>query len=120
VGCEVVCIDDQFARVTIPQGITKGQVYRIRWLGIYETYVDGPYLGVRLDGVERGVDPTYGYDDPPFHARRFRPVAKDPLAVFRRIAADPDFKVAAPEAPARPGGPLPDDGGTREKEKEVV
>ncbi len=121
VGCDVVCIDDKFARVTIPQGITEGQVYRIRWLGMYKNYVDGEYLGVRLEGVDRGIDPTYGDDDPPFAARRFRPLVKDPLSVFRRIATDADFKIDAPEGPLHPNGPLPDDDGVkRERVKEVV
>lgn len=109
VGCEVVCIDDKFSGVTIPQGITEGQVYKIRWLGMFNSYVDGEFLGVKLEGVERGIDPTYGYDDPPYAARRFRPLVKDPLAWAKRIATDPEFKVDAPEGPVR-----------RVKEKEEV
>lgn len=118
VGCEVVCIDDKFNGVTIPQGITEGQVYKIRWLGMFNSYVDGEFLGVKLEGVERGIDPTYGYDDPPYAARRFRPLVKDPLALFKRIATDPEFKVDAPEGPVRGE---PDDGGNvKEREKEEV
>jgi hypothetical protein len=112
VGQEVVCIDAKFSRVTIPQGITEGQIYKIRWIGEFTTYVDGTYIGVRLDGVERGVDPTYGYEDPPFAARRFRPLVSDPLIVFRQIANDPDFEVGGPEGPSRER--------VKEREKEEV
>lgn len=117
VGQQVVCIDDKFHRVTIPQGITEGQIYTIRWIGEFTTYVDGTFIGVRLEGVERGTDPTYGYDDPPFAARRFRPLVSDPLAVFRRIATDPDFEADGPEGPVR-DEPLPEE--RREREREDV
>jgi hypothetical protein len=118
VGQQVVCIDDKFDRVTIPQGITKGQVYVIRWLGMFNNYVDGEFLGVKLVGVERGTDPTYGFDDPPFAARRFRPLVKDPLASLRNIAADPDgYKPPAPEGPVR-GKPVRE--GAPKRKKEVV
>ncbi|MFU0504094.1 hypothetical protein [Pseudaminobacter sp. NGMCC 1.201702] len=116
VGQEVVCVDATFKGVTIPQGITEGQVYTIRWIGGFTTYVDGTYIGVRLEGVDRGVDPTYGYEDPPFAARRFRPLVKDPIALFRRIATDPDYKIDAPEGPLHPDGPLPE----KEREREEV
>lgn len=118
VGQQVVCIDAKFDRVTIAQGITEGQIYTIRWIGEYTTYVDGSYIGVRLEGVERGTDPTYGYEDPPFAARRFRPLVKDPLAWARQIAADPHgYKVTGPEGPLHPDGPLPEE---KERVKEVV
>jgi hypothetical protein len=117
-GQQVVCVDDKFERVTIPQGITEGHTYTLRWVGTYQSYVDGEFIGVRLEGAERGQCPTYGHNDPPFDARRFRPLVSDPLAVFRRIAVDPDFKVDAPEGPLHPDGPLPDD--VKEKEKEEV
>ena len=87
VGQQVVCIDAKFKGVTIPQGIDDGKVYTIAWVGEYTTYVDGTYAGVRLVGVDRGVDPTYGYENPPFAARRFRPLVTDPLAVFRGMLA---------------------------------
>ncbi len=117
VGCEVVCIDDKFAGVTIPQGITEGQTYTIRWLGMFNSYVDGDFLGVKLEGVDRGIDPTYGYDDPPYAARRFKPVVKGPIALFKRIATDPSFEVEAPEGPLHPDGPLPE---PKRKVEEVV
>ncbi|SKA30877.1 CAP-Gly domain protein [Consotaella salsifontis] len=98
VGQEVVCIDDKFNHVSIDQGIRKGAVYTIRWLGMYRHYIDGEFLGVKLAGIDRGVDPGgYGADDMPFAARRFRPLVRDPLASLRNIAADPDGYV--PPAP---------------------
>lgn len=120
VGCEVVCIRadyDPGQRVSIKSELVEGQVYRIRWLGMYNHYLDGEYLGVRVDGINRGVCPHWGYDDPPFYASRFRPVVKDPTAIFRRIATDPSWEVDAPEGPVR-GEPLPEI--EREREKEDV
>lgn len=118
VGQEVVCVDDKFERVTIPQGITEGVVYKLRWVGMFNSYVDGDYLGVRLDGVDRGIDPSYGYDDPPFAARRFRPLVSNPLEFLRQLAKDPDLPVQGDEGPLHPDGPLPEP--KREREKEEV
>ena len=115
VGQDVVCVDDKFERVTIPQGITEGQVYKLRWVGMFNSYVDGDYLGVRLEGVDRGIDPTYGYDDPPFAARRFRPLVSNPLEFLRQLAKDPDLPVQGDEGPLHPDGPLPEP--KREKEE---
>ena len=101
-GQEVVCVDaSQPERVTIPIGLVEGQVYTLRWVGDFNNYVDPPFIGVRLLGINRGKDPTYGFEDPPYAARRFRPLVKDKLAVFRRIAADPNYKIDAPEGPVR-------------------
>lgn len=123
VGQEVVCIDDQ---VPIEGGgtvkdaaITEGQVYRLRWVGMASHYVFGDYLGVKLEGVDSKFGEAWGQPDAPFAARRFRPLVKDPLAVFRSIAVDPKRKIDAPEGPVR--GVPDDDGGTvKEKELEEV
>ncbi|WP_181181024.1 hypothetical protein [Mesorhizobium sp. B2-2-4] len=118
-GQEVVCVDaTQPPRTTIPLGITEGQTYVLRWVGPYTSYVDGEFIGVRLEGIERGQCPTYGHDDPPFNARRFRPLVSDPLAIFRRIAVDPKFKVDAPEGPVRDRPTR--EGAPRRKVKEEV
>lgn len=122
VGQQVVCVDATYTpqqRVSLPCELVEGQIYTIRWIGEFDNYVDPPFIGVRLVGLDRGTDQTYGYVDPPFAARRFRPLVKDPLAVFRRIATDLDYKIDAPEGPPHPNGPLPDDGGDRAKEKEL-
>ena len=116
VGQDVVCVDDKFERVTIPQGITEGQIYKPRWVGMFNSYVDGDYLGVRLEGVDRGIDPTYGYDDPPFAARRFRPLVSNPLEFLRQLAKDPDLPVQGDEGPLHPGGPLPEPKRVKETE----
>lgn len=118
VGQKVACIRATYnpeQRVSIPCELTEGAIYTIRWVGMFNNYVDGDFLGVRLVEVERGVDPTYGYDDPPFRADRFRPLVKDPIALFRQIAADPSWKVDGEEGPVR-GKP---DNGERIKEKEL-
>lgn len=119
VGCEVVCVRadyDPQQRVSIKSELVEGQIYRIRWLGMYNHYLDGEYLGVRVEGINRGTCPHWGYEDLPFNASRFRPVVKDPTAIFKRIATDPSWKVDAPEGPLHPDGPLPEP----EREKEEV
>lgn len=120
VGMDVVCVRADFdpkQKTTIAPQLVVGQVYKIRWIGPYKHYLDGEYIGVRVEGVDRGVCPYWGDVDQPWFASRFRPLVKDPLAIFRRIATDPDFKIAAPEGPVR----APDDGGVeREKVKEEV
>lgn len=114
VGQQVQCIDASFKNVSNPQGIKEGTTYTLRWVGPYKSYVDGEYIGVRLVGVERGVCPTYGDDDPPFAARRFRPLVSDPLAFTRAILADPEnYRGTGPEEPGR-GAPA------KEREKEEV
>lgn len=72
-GDEIVCIDDGiYAEQYL--GITAGTVYKARWVGPARSYMNGDYIGVRLEGVYRGVCPHFGDEDPPFAARRFRPV----------------------------------------------
>lgn len=119
VGQQVVCIDDKFKNVSIDQGIRKGLIYTLTWVGMYQHYVDGEFLGVKLAEVDRGNDDGpggYGAADMPFRATRFRPLVSDPLSIFKAIATDPNFKVDGPEGPLHPDGPLPEP----KREKEVV
>ncbi|PZP60529.1 MAG: hypothetical protein DI604_31160 [Delftia acidovorans] len=72
-GDPVICVDDR----TLPEqylGIRAGETYVCRWIGQCCTYLGGDYLGIRLEGVHRGVCPQFGEEDPPFAASRFRPV----------------------------------------------
>lgn len=109
-GQEVICIDDKVplaSGATVKDAnITEGTVYRLRWVGMANHYVFGDYLGVRLEGVNSGFGEAWGQPDAPYAAKRFRPLVKDPLAVFRQIAADPKTKINAPEGPLHPDGPL--------------
>lgn len=121
VGVDVVCIDDQAplggGKFVKDANITEGVVYRVRWVGMANLYPLGDYLGVKLDGVDSKFGEAWGVPDAPYAARRFRPLVKDPLAVFKAIAADPHgFKVTGPEGPLHPDGPLPDEK-VREKEE---
>ena len=105
-GQEVVCIDDQ---VPLMDGssvkdanITEGQTYTLRWVGFADHYVFGDYLGVKLVGVDSKFGEVWGQPDAPYNAKRFRPLVKDPIAVFRRIATDLDFQITdIPEGPRR-------------------
>ncbi|NGO63987.1 hypothetical protein G6N76_09900 [Rhizobium daejeonense] len=74
-GDEIVCIDDGiYAEQYL--GIKEGAVYKARWVGPATSYMNGDYIGVRLEGINRGVCPEFGDEDPPFNVRRFRPVVK--------------------------------------------
>lgn len=88
IGQDVVCINDH-----VPAGqtfeLTKGDIYKIRSIGMNTSYLAGEYLGVRLVGLERGECPFTGDQDPPFRADRFRPLVRDRLATLRQAAADP-------------------------------
>lgn len=74
-GDDIVCIDDGiYAEQYL--GITAGTVYVARWVGEVTSYMNGDYIGVRLEGINRGVCLEFGDEDPPFNVRRFRPVVK--------------------------------------------
>lgn len=116
---QVVCVDAHYApiqNVSIPCELVEGQIYTIRWIGEFNNYVDPPFIGVRLVGLDRGIDPTYGYDDPPFAARRFRPLVSNPLEFLRQLAKDPDLPVQGDEGPLHPDGPLPEPKRVKETE----
>lgn len=86
VNQKVVCIDDKFKNVSIDQGIRKGTIYTLSWVGEYVHYVDGAFIGVRLAEVQRGDDPGgYGADEMPFRATRFRPLVADRLGSLRAL-----------------------------------
>lgn len=119
VGVEVVCVDDKVPLATggtvKDAQITEGQVYRIRWIGMAHLYTVGDYLGVKLEGIDSKFGEANGVPDAPFNANRFRPLVRDPIALFKRIATDPSWKVAGPEGPCR-DTPLPE----RKRERETV
>ncbi|OEC93272.1 MULTISPECIES: CAP-Gly domain protein [unclassified Rhizobium] len=99
VGQKVVCIDDTFKHVSIDQLIRKGTIYTIRWVGEYTHYVDGTFIGVKLEEIHRGNDDGpegYGAADMPYRASRFRPLVKDKIASLRKLLAP------TPDAPAEP------------------
>ncbi len=82
-GDDVICIDD----TTLPEQyleIRQGEIYTCRWIGPCRTYLGGDYIGVRLDGINRGICPQFFEEDPPFRASRFRPVVK-PSAPARKL-----------------------------------
>lgn len=105
-GQQVVCIDD---KVPIEGGgivkdayITEGQIYTLRWVGMTSHYVFGNYLGVRLAGIQMNESRDYGEPDCPYNAGRFRPLVKDPIAVFRAILADPKQEIKETNEPRKP------------------
>ncbi|MCG7507034.1 CAP-Gly domain protein [Mesorhizobium retamae] len=105
VGQPVVCVDASRPHNIANWELVQDAVYTIRWLGMFSHYIDGDYLGVKLVEIDRGEDPEFGYHDMPFYARRFRPVVKDPLAVFRNALSytkgNPPYMPDAPEEPRR-------------------
>jgi hypothetical protein len=82
-GDEIVCIDDGIRHEQY-LGIRAGETYKARWVGPVTSYMNGDYIGVRLEGINRGACPEFGDEDPPFNARRFRPVVK-PSAPVREL-----------------------------------
>lgn len=86
IGQQVVCID---AKVGYEQFIEvkEGKVYTVSWIGPFDHYIHGNYIGVRLTGIDRGTCPHFGYENPPFAASRFRPLARDRLASLRGLLA---------------------------------
>ena len=106
IGQQVVCIDDKVPLAgggTVKDAnITEGQIYTVRWVGMAHLYVVGDYLGVKLEGIDSKFGEAWGVPDAPYAARRFRPLVKDPIALFRRIASDPNGPLpGAPEGPKR-------------------
>lgn len=104
VGQEVVCLRasyDPQQKTTITPELVEGQVYRIRWIGIYNHYLDGEYLGIRVEGIDRGICPFWGYDDQPFRADRFRPLVADRLGSLRALLVPGQPIAPAPEEPRR-------------------
>ena len=86
VGQQIVCID---AKVGFEQflEVQEGEVYTVSWIGPFEHYTQGNYIGVRLVGIDRGECPQFGYENPPFDARRFRPLLRDRLSSLRGLLA---------------------------------
>lgn len=85
-GQEVVCVDDK-APPGMILGVKVGEVYKLRWVGMYRSYINGDYLGVKLQGVARPECGISGEQDIPFRAARFRPVVRDRLSTLRSVAA---------------------------------
>ncbi len=78
-GASVICIDASSTTLVWrgsgqPQSeLKKGQIYEIRWAGMFCLPVDGHwYAGCSLVGIER-IDPV-ALVDVPFGLRRFRPL----------------------------------------------
>lgn len=104
VGQDVVCVEAAYRpeqHVSIPCELVEGAVYKIRWIGPYNSYADGEFIGVKVEGVYRGTCPTYGEDDPPFHSRRFRPLVRDRLGSLRALQNPNQPLAPAPEEPKR-------------------
>lgn len=99
VGQKVVCVDDRFRNVSIDQGIRKGQIYTVRWVGNYRHYVDGDFYGIKLMELYRGNDDGpegYGAVDMPFRASRFRPLVSDRIRTLLGLKAPKPKVVAKP------------------------
>lgn len=82
IGDTIVCVDDTGTAPNFNEvdpnypafEIREGQEYVVRWIGHHtDPFYEGMYLGVRLKGVVRPVDPVSGVEDKPFRAARFRP-----------------------------------------------
>ena len=117
VGQKVACINATFARVSIDQQIREGEIYTVREVLPWKNYVDGEYIGLRLAEIDRGVCEEYGDVDPPFHAKRFRPLVTDRLGSLRALLVSgqplaPSKEEPRRKTPVREGAPV--------REREVV
>ncbi|PWL18800.1 hypothetical protein DKP76_06970 [Falsochrobactrum shanghaiense] len=86
VGQQVVCIDGA-AGFEQTVEVEEGAIYTVSWIGPFDHYIHGNYIGVRLVGIDRGECPQFGYKNPPFAARRFRPLVRDKLSSLRGLLA---------------------------------
>jgi len=92
VGQLVVCVDDDPWKYYVPghsygggmDGLVKGNIYTIRWCGMFNHTDGSNTMAVRLYEIVR---PSYGItpDDCPYVATRFRPVVETRLDVFREM-----------------------------------
>lgn len=89
-GDLVVCVDDAFKKQDESDGLRKGVVYTIReWLPSYRDHHPRPAEdAVRLAEIRRHPCVKCGFEDSPFAARRFRPITRDRLELFRSILRD--------------------------------
>lgn len=104
VGQRVVCVDANYKaeqRVSLQCELQEGAVYTIRWIGPFVHYIDGEFIGIKVEEIMRGEDREFGYHDMPFHSRRFRPLVQDRLGSLRALQ-NPNQPIApAPEEPRR-------------------
>lgn len=94
VGQLVVCVDAERRRYCVPghayggglDGLTKGNIYTIRWCGMFNHTDGSNTMSVCLYEIVR---PPYGItpEDCPYAAARFRPVVETRLDVFREMLA---------------------------------
>jgi hypothetical protein len=78
----------QIQECSIDQIIRKGQIYTVRWVGMYQHYVDGEFVGIKVEEIHRGNDDGpegYGAADMPYRASRFRPLVKDKIGELRKL-----------------------------------
>lgn len=89
VGQRIVCIDDKFPGTSMDQLIRYDEIYTVRWIGPVQHYIDGEYIGVRLQEIDRGEDPA-GYAEPdlPYHSRRFKPLVLPKSKLTKRVSED--------------------------------
>ena len=100
VGQQEQCIDAKVGHEQYIE-ISEGGVYQIRWIGMFNHYVHGDYLGVRLVGIDRGECKHFGYSDTPYMATRFRPLVNDRLGSLRALLVPGQPLAPSVEEPRR-------------------
>lgn len=119
IGEQVVCVNDAVPSEQYIE-IKKGEIYIVRWIGMYRNYLHGDYLGVRLVGIERGICPQFGDEDTPFRADRFRPLVKDRLTTLRRLLVPNTPILPTIEDPIRGAPMAPENIPHKAPQKETV
>ena len=87
-GQKVVCIDDKpQIQIGKMHGLTKGNVYTIRWIGMYNDFFNKEeILCIRVEEINRS-EPTLQQFDVPYMASRFRPLLekKTDISIFHKL-----------------------------------
>lgn len=75
--------------------LKRNNIYTIRWAGT-SSFCGGNELepAIRLAEVVRTFAAAPYYNDWPFGARHFRPLASKAISIFRAIAANPHIKIS--------------------------
>jgi len=86
-GQKVVCIDDKIPEPVASwdtlNGLTKGNIYTIRWIGMYKSTRHELHLCIRVEEIFRKPLDYYGIETP-FNANRFKPLIekKTDISIF--------------------------------------
>lgn len=97
-GQLVECINDTPHGPLAPDeytmdGLARGRIYTVRWVGMHQSDLHGRYRGLRLEEIFRKPEVPECEVDLPYRTSRFRPVESTRLNVFRAMLDQTPQKV---------------------------